>query len=182
MDLLETKWATGVWNLDADIYGAYDSIFFVFNLYNTGTWHHFNLIHLFKTFQVITCIKTVQNSNTSLIFVIRYHVDFRYIWRYSYNINSFLFFFFLFLSEKYSYGRVALGGWMLVCLNKAVDEQLRQSNKRYHIDLMDILIAVTSAVAENLETHLSEDNFRRKCTVVFEHCLHKELYFSSNLI
>ncbi|XP_071148336.1 caspase-7-like isoform X2 [Mytilus edulis] len=85
-------------------------------------------------------------------------------------------------SEKYSYGRVTLGGWMLVCLNKAVDEQLRQSNRRYHIDLLDILIAVTSAVAKNFETHLSEDNSRRKCTVVFEHCLYKELYFSSNLI
>ncbi|VDH96972.1 Hypothetical predicted protein [Mytilus galloprovincialis] len=63
-------------------------------------------------------------------------------------------------SEKYSYGRVTLGGWMLVCLNKAVDEQLRKSNRRYHIDLLDILIAVTSAVAKNFETHLSEDNSR----------------------
>ncbi|XP_063411180.1 uncharacterized protein LOC134694114 [Mytilus trossulus] len=85
-------------------------------------------------------------------------------------------------SEKYSYGRVKLGGWMLVCLNKAVDEQLRQSNKSYHIDLMDILIAVTSAVAKNFETHLSDDNSSRKCAVVFEHCLYKELYFSNNWI
>lgn len=54
-----------------------------------------------------------------------------------------------FVSEKYSYGRVKLGGWMLVSLKKVVDEQLCQANRRYRIDLMDILIAITGDVAES---------------------------------
>lgn len=75
-----------------------------------------------------------------------------------------------------------LGGWMLVSLKEAVEEQHHQANRKYRIDLMDILIATTSYMAKTFETQLPEDVEypRRKCTAVFEHCLYKELYFSCN--
>ncbi|XP_076088223.1 uncharacterized protein LOC143058636 [Mytilus galloprovincialis] len=85
-------------------------------------------------------------------------------------------------SEKTSYGRVNLGGWMLVSLKKVVEEQLRQANRTYCIDFMEVLNAIASNNAATFETHSQEnhENPPFKTTVVFEHCFYKELNFYSN--
>ncbi|XP_076088548.1 caspase-3-like [Mytilus galloprovincialis] len=85
-------------------------------------------------------------------------------------------------SEKYSYGRVNLGGWMLVSLKEAVEEQLRQANRIHRIDFMEVLNAIASNNAHTFETHSKKypKDPPFKTAVVFEHCFYKELYFYSN--
>ncbi|VDI76791.1 Hypothetical predicted protein [Mytilus galloprovincialis] len=88
-------------------------------------------------------------------------------------------------SEKESYGRDDLGGWMLISLHKAVKEQLRFQKKTNRIDILDVLIFMTREVSnsETFQTKFSEGtvNPKRKATIVFEHCLHKELYLYNSI-
>ncbi|CAG2253863.1 LRP5_6 [Mytilus edulis] len=78
---------------------------------------------------------------------------------------------FLKQEEKYSYGRVNLGGWMLLSLKESVEEQLRQANGRYRIDLMEVLNAIASNNAHTFETHskMYPKDPPFKTAVVFEH-------------
>ncbi|CAG2195022.1 unnamed protein product [Mytilus edulis] len=72
------------------------------------------------------------------------------------------------------------GGWMLISLHKAVKEQLRVQKETNRIDILDVLIFMTREVSnsETFQTKFPEGtvNPKRKATIVFEHCLHKELY------
>ncbi|XP_063439730.1 uncharacterized protein LOC134721011 isoform X2 [Mytilus trossulus] len=83
-------------------------------------------------------------------------------------------------SEKQSYGRDDKGGWMLISLHKAMKEQLRIQKKTNRIDVMDVLTFMTKEVSnsETFQTRFPEGtvNPKRKATIVFEHCLHRELY------
>ncbi|VDI42958.1 Hypothetical predicted protein [Mytilus galloprovincialis] len=83
-------------------------------------------------------------------------------------------------SEKQSYGREDQGGWMLISLHKAVKEQLRVQKATNRIDILDVLIFMTREVSnsETFQTKFPEGtvNPKRKAAIVFEHCLHKELY------
>ncbi|VDH96967.1 Hypothetical predicted protein [Mytilus galloprovincialis] len=84
-------------------------------------------------------------------------------------------------SEKISYGNTILGGWMLVSLKKAVAKQLCQTHRRYRIDFMDVLNAITSNNAVNFEARNLNPKYQPlKTTVVYEHCFYKELNFYIN--
>ncbi|XP_076109147.1 caspase-6-like [Mytilus galloprovincialis] len=85
-------------------------------------------------------------------------------------------------SEKESYGREDRGGWMLISLHKAVKEQLRVQKETNRIDILDVLIFMTRQVSnsETFQTNFPKGtvNPKRKATIVFEHCLHKELFIT----
>ncbi|XP_052060252.1 caspase-7-like isoform X2 [Mytilus californianus] len=86
-------------------------------------------------------------------------------------------------SEKESYGRhdsYINGGWMLISLYNAMDKHLKalQINMINRIDIMDVIYEMTSYVAKRMEVNLKETAYKkRKAAIVFEHCLHRELYF-----
>ncbi|XP_052060245.1 uncharacterized protein LOC127700687 [Mytilus californianus] len=88
-------------------------------------------------------------------------------------------------SEKESYGREDHGGWMLISLHKAVKEQLSFQKKTNRIDILDVVILMAREVSnsETFQTKFPEGtvNPKRKATIVFEHCLHKELYFYNSI-
>lgn len=89
-------------------------------------------------------------------------------------------FFSLIILEKQSYGREDQGGWMIISLHKAVKEQLRVQKATNRIDILDVLIFMTREFSnsETFQTKFPEGTVNpiRKATIVFEHCLHKELY------
>lgn len=69
---------------------------------------------------------------------------------------------------------------MLVSLKKVVEEQLRQANRTYCIDFMEVLNTIASNNAATFESQENPEDPPFKTTVVFEHCFYKELNFYSN--
>ncbi|CAG2195023.1 unnamed protein product [Mytilus edulis] len=90
-------------------------------------------------------------------------------------------------SEKNSYGRVGVGGWMLYSLHNAILTQIKridqESSKINCIDISRVLNDMTYYVSKYFEVDESSESThpkgmeKRKVPVVFEHCFPKEMYF-----
>ncbi|XP_063439728.1 cell death protein 3-like [Mytilus trossulus] len=90
-------------------------------------------------------------------------------------------------SEKNSYGREGVGGWMLYSLHKAILTQIKridqESSKINCIDILRVLNDMTYYVSKYFEVDESSESThpkgmeKRKVPVVFEHCFPKEMCF-----
>ncbi|VDI42956.1 Hypothetical predicted protein [Mytilus galloprovincialis] len=90
-------------------------------------------------------------------------------------------------SEKNSYGRVGVGGWMLYSLHNAILTQRKridpESSKINCIDISRVLNDMTYYVSKYFEVDESSESThpkgieKRKVPVVFEHCFPKEMFF-----
>ncbi|XP_052060246.1 uncharacterized protein LOC127700688 [Mytilus californianus] len=87
-------------------------------------------------------------------------------------------------SEKNSFGRERVGGWMLYSLNAAITKQIKiiECSKINCIDITCVLNDMTHYVSKYFETKSSDSTHPngmegRKVPVVFEHCFTKEMYF-----
>lgn len=87
-------------------------------------------------------------------------------------------FFYLLYSEKASFGRDGVGGWMLYSLSEAVKNLLSDAKMsgETQIELFSVLTELNNIMTKKFETNFGSGE-RRKAVSVFEHRMLSEIWF-----